>query len=156
MAIENETTSSQALRLYRDLADWYPILTPAGDYAEEAAFYRRLFETHCRRPPRTLLDLGSDGEGRALRYLKWRWVPESRTGIYVTDMAYLLRDVTGAVEVIHDRHVMGLFPGTVWLEMIAAAGFEPLVVPFAHSAYSDTGHEVFLGLRPVADKRGRR
>lgn len=262
MAKEHETTSSQALRLYRDLADWYPLLTPAGDYAEEAAFYRRLFETHCRRPPRTLLDLGSggghnavhlkaalsctlvdlepamlalslrlnpecehiqgdmrsvrlgrvfdcvlvhdavsymtsradlasaiatafehtapggvalfqpdfvaetfrpgtetggsDGEGRALRYLEWRWVPESRTGMYVTDMAYLLRDVNGAAKVIHDRHVMGLFPGTVWLEMIAAAGFEPLVVPFAHSAYSDTGHEVFLGLRPVADKRGRR
>jgi hypothetical protein len=46
---------------------------------------------------------------------------------------------------------MGLFSRTVWLELIAAAGFEPLAVPFEHSSHSDTGHEVFLGLRPVAD-----
>lgn len=257
MAKEPETTSSQALRLYRDLADWYPLLTPVGDYAEEAAFYRRLFKAYCQRPPRTLLDLGSggghnafhlkatldctlvdlestmlalsrrlnpecehiqgdmrsvrlgrvfdcvllhdavgymishtdlanaivtafthtapggvamfqpdfvsetfkpgtetggsDGDGRALRYLEWRWVPESKTDTYVTDMAYLLRDMNGAVEVIHDRHLMGLFPKTLWLELIAAAGFEPLAVPFEHSSYSDTGHEVFLGLRSVTD-----
>jgi len=257
MVLNNETVSDQGPRLYRDLADWYPLLTPVGDYAEEAAFYRRLFETHCQRPPLTLLDLGSggghvaahlkatlvctlvdlapamlslsrhlnpdcehvqgnmrsirlgrvfdcvllhdavsymtsradlvsaiatafehtapggvalfqpdfvsetfepgtetggsDGTGRALRYLEWRWVPDSRTDMYVTDMAYLLRDVNGAVEVIHDRHVMGLFSRAVWLELIAAAGFEPLVVPFEHSPYSDTGHEVFLGRRPVAD-----
>jgi hypothetical protein len=42
----------QGPRLYRDLAEWYPLLTPVADYAEEAAFYRRLFETHCQRPPR--------------------------------------------------------------------------------------------------------
>jgi len=151
MAIENRTASSQAPRLYRDLADGYPLLTPVGDYAEDATFYRRLFEGHCQRPPPTLLDIGSDGDGRALRYLEWRWIPDSRTDMYMTDMAYLLRDENGAVEVIHDRHLMGLFPRTVWLELIAAAGFEPLVVPYEHSSYSDTGHEVLLGRRPVAD-----
>jgi len=240
-------------RLYRELADWYPLLTPVGDYVEEAAFYRRLFETHCRRPPRTLLDLGSggghnaahlkgtlvctlvdrapamlgvsrrlnpecehiqgdmrsirlervfdcvlvhdavsymtsradlvraiatafahtapggialfqpdfvretftpgietggsDGNGRALRFLEWRWVPDSRTDMYVTDMAYLLRDENGAVEVVHDRHRMGLFPRAVWRELIAAAGFEPLAVPFAHRSNCEGGHDVFLGLR---------
>ncbi len=244
----------QGPRLYRDLADWYPLLTPVGDYAEEAAFYRRLFETHCRRPPRTLLDLGSGGGhnaahlkatlactlvdlapamlalsrrlnpecehvqgdmrflrlgrafdcvlvhdavsymasradlaraittafahtapggvalfqpdfisetfepgtetggseagGRALRYIEWRWAPDSRTDIYVTDMAYLLRDESGAIEVLHDRHVMGLFSRSVWLELIAAAGFEPIAVPFEHSANCDGGHDVFLGLGP--------
>lgn len=246
---------AQTLRLYRDLADWYPLLTPVSDYAEGAAFYYQLFETHCQRQPRTLLDLGSggghnaahlkarlsctlvdlepamlelsrrvnpecehiqgdmrsvrlgrlfdcvlihdavcymtpradlaraiatafehtapggvamfqpdfvsetfapgtesggsDGNGRALRYLEWRWVPDSGTEMYVTDMAYLLRDEKGVIEVIHDRHLMGLFPRTVWMELIAAAGFEPLVVSFEHSSYSDTGQEVFLGLRPV-------
>jgi len=69
MAMENETTSSQTLRLYRDLADWYPLLTPVGDYAEAAAFYLRLFETHCQRPPGTLLDLGSGG-GHNVAHLK--------------------------------------------------------------------------------------
>jgi SAM-dependent methyltransferase len=56
-------------RLYRDLADWYPLLTPVADYAEAAAFYRRLFEAHCRRLPRTLLDLGSGG-GHNVAHLK--------------------------------------------------------------------------------------
>ncbi len=245
----------QGPRLYRDLADWYPLLTPVGDYAEEAALYRRLFEEHCRRPPRTLLDLGSggghnaahlkatltctlvdlapamlalsrrlnpecehvqgdlrsirlgrvfdcvllhdavsymrsrvdlagaigtafahttpggvamfqpdfvaetfepgtetggsDAGGRGLRYLEWRWLPESSHESYVTDMAYLLRDESGGVEVVHDRHRMGLFPRAVWLERIAAAGFEPLAVPFEHSSSSNTGREVLLGLRPV-------
>jgi SAM-dependent methyltransferase len=69
MAKQHETTSTQNLRLYRDLADWCPLLTPMGDYAEEAAFYLRLFEVHCRRPPRTLLDLGSGG-GRNAAHLK--------------------------------------------------------------------------------------
>lgn len=203
-----QSPSDQGPRLYRDLADRHPLLTPAGDYVEEAAFYRRLFETHCHRPPRTLLDLGSSGGhnaahlkaaltctlvdlapamlalsrrlnpecdhvqgdfvsetlapgtetsgsdagGRALRYLEWRWAPDSRTDTYVTDMAYVLRDESGAVEVLHDRHVMGLFSRSVWMELIAAAGFEPLVVPFEHSSYSNTGHEVFLGLHPVRDE----
>lgn len=248
------------LRLYRDLAEWYPLLTPVGDYAEEAAFYRGLFESHCRRPLRTLLDLGSGGGhnafhlkatlqctlvdlspamldqsrrlnpecehlagdlrsvrigrlfdcvllhdavsymasrddlaravatafahtapggvallqpdfvsetfepgtetggseagGRALRYLEWRWEPEPGGGTYLTDMAYLLRDETGSVEVVHDRHVMGLFPRAVWLGLLAEAGFEPRAVAFEHGSYSHTGHEVFLGLRPAAPAAG--
>lgn len=258
MPLDHKTSSDQGLQLYRDLADWYPLLTPVGDYAEGAAFYRRLFETHCRRPPRTLLDLGSGGghnasflkaslactlvdlapamlslshrlnpecehiqgdmrsirlgrvfdcvllhdavsymatpadlasaiatafehtapggvamfqpdfvsetfapgtetggsdeNGRGLRYIEWRWVPDSRTDMYVTDMAYLVREVNGAVRVFHDRHFMGLFPRAVWLDLISNAGFEPLAVPFEHSSYSDTGHELFLGRRPVADE----
>jgi len=243
-------------RLYSDLADWYPLLTPVGDYVEAAAFYRRLFETHCRRRLRTLLDLGSGGghnaahlkatlactlvdlapamlalsrrlnpecehiqgdmrsirlgrvfdcvlvhdaisymasrtdltsaiatafehtagggvamfqpdfvaetfepgtetggseaDGRALRYLEWRWAPESSTDVYVTDMAYLLRDEGGAIEVLNDRHVMGLFSRATWLELIEAAGFEPLAVPFEHSSNCDGGHDVLLGLRPIS------
>lgn len=257
MEMRHETTTNQAPRLYRDLVDWYPLLTPVEDYAEEAALYLRLFEAHCRRPPRTLLDLGSGGghnaahlkaalactlvdlepamlalsrrlnpecehiqgdmrsirlgrafdcvllhdavsymatrsdlaramatafahtapggvamfqpdfvaeafepgvdtggseaDGRALRYLEWRWRPDPAADMYVTDMAYLLRDRSGAVEVLHDRHVLGLFPRAAWLESMAAAGFEPLAVPFEHSEYGDAGREVFLGLRPAAD-----
>jgi len=32
MVDKHQTTSTQAIRLYRDLADWYPLLTPVGDY----------------------------------------------------------------------------------------------------------------------------
>lgn len=242
-------------RLYRDLARWYPLLTPVGDYAEGAAFYRRLFEAHGHRAPRTLLDLGSGGghtaahlkatlactlvdlapamlaqserlnpecehvEGdlrslrlgrtfdcvllqdavcymtsraelasaittafehtrpggvalfqpdyvtetfepstetgggddgtRAARYLEWRWRPDPSREVYVTDMAYLLRDETGSTEVAHDRHLMGLYPRATWLALIAGAGFDPLAVPFPHQASGHVGREVFLGLRRV-------
>jgi SAM-dependent methyltransferase len=251
----NPSAPTPPLRFYSDLADWYPLLTPVGDYAEEAAFYLHVFKTHCKQPPRSLLDLGSGGGhnaahlkktlactlvdlapemlalsrrlnpecehvqgdmrsirldrvfdcvlihdaisymvscedlgkaiatafahtapggvamlqpdfvsetfqpgtetggsddgGRGLRYLEWRWMPDPMAEKYMTDMAYLLRDENGDVEVAHDRHVMGLFPRAVWLKLIAEAGFEPLALPFEHSSYSNTGHEVFLGLRPV-------
>lgn len=259
MAKEQEVTSTEVIRLYRELADWYPLLTPVSDYAEEAAFYRRLFETHCQQPPCTLLDLGSggghnasylkarfactlvdleasmlelsqrlnpecehvrgdmrsvrlervfdcvlvhdaigymtsqtdlastiataythtapggvaifqpdfvsetfktgtetggkDGNGRGLRYLEWRWIPNSEAGMYVSDMAYLLREVDGTVSVIYDRHCMGLFSRAVWLELISSAGFVPLVIPFEHDSHSDTGSEVFLGLRQIVSER---
>jgi hypothetical protein len=95
---------------------------------------------------------GVDSGQRALRYLEWRWAAAPEGSTYVTDMAYLLRDQSGAVEVIHDRHVMGLFPRAAWLELIAAAGFEALVAPFEHRSGCCAGHDVFLGLRPDPGK----
>lgn len=96
---------------------------------------------------------GSDAAGRGLRYLEWRWAPEAKDEVYVTDMAYLLRDERGVVEVIHDRHLMGLFSRAVWLNLIAEAGFEPLVVPLEHTESGDAGYDVFLGLRPEPGER---
>jgi hypothetical protein len=92
-------------------------------------------------------DGGGDADGRGLRYLEWRRVPASNGETYVTDMTYLLRNEGGAVRVVDDRHVMGLFSGAVWMEQIAAAGFAPLAVPFEHSSYGNAGQVVFLGLR---------
>jgi hypothetical protein len=34
-------------------------------------------------------------------------------------------------------------------------GFDARAVPFEHSLYSNTGHELFLGPRPVADEEVR-
>ena len=239
-------------RLYHDLAEWYPLLTPVADYVEEAAFYRRLFETHASRPLRTFLDLGcgaghnafhlkaglaatlvdlspamlalsrrlnpecehlegdmrsvrlgrlfdavlihdavshmttrddlaaavatafahtapggvalfqpdcvaetfaegtdtggSNGGGRGLRYLEWRFRPEPEAEDFVVEMAYLLREPSGEVRVAHDRLEMGLFPRAFWLETLAAAGFEASVVPLEHSVA--TSYEVFVGRLP--------
>ncbi len=255
MTPTNGTRCEQGLRLYRDLTDWYPLLTPVEDYIEEADIYRRLFEEHCRHTPRTLLDLGSgaghnaahlkahlactlvdlapamlslsrrlnpecehvqgdmrsvrlgrvfdcvlvhdtvsymatradlaaalatafehtapggvamfqpdfvmetfepgvetggsDADGRGMRYLEWRWRSDAQGETYITDMAYLMKEESDHVEVVHDRHVMGLFPRDVWMTLIAAAGFEPLAVPFEHSSNCAGGHEVFLGVRPI-------
>lgn len=252
---ENEENPSLGLRLYRDLAEWYPLLTPVEDYAEEAAFYLNQFLAHCSHTPRTLLDLGSgaghngahlksnlactlvdlepamlklskrlnpecqhiqgdmrtvrlgctfdcilvhdavnymtsrsdlacavetafmhtspggvalfcpdfvsetfkpgcesggsDGIGRALRYLEWWTMPSAGCEKYVADMAYMLRDEAGNVEVVHERHTMGLFSRDVWLSLIADAGYRPLAVPFPHSS-CEMELQVFLGLKPAA------
>jgi SAM-dependent methyltransferase len=48
-------------RLYTDLADWWPLLSPPDDYAEEAGIYRRLLFAEGEPTPSTLLELGSGG-----------------------------------------------------------------------------------------------
>jgi len=52
-------------RLYCELASWWPLLSAAEDYAEEAEIYRRaLVEASCS-PVDTLLELGSGGGNNA-------------------------------------------------------------------------------------------
>ncbi len=48
---------------------------------------------------------------------------------------------------------MGLFPRTVWVALLAAAGFEPLEVPLETPSVGNAGTKVFLGLRPLASER---
>ena len=62
----------QLPRLYRELADWWPLLSTPADYAEEAAFYQRTLLDACRRPCETLLELGSGG-GNNASHLKARF-----------------------------------------------------------------------------------
>ena len=53
------------MRLYADLAEWWPLLSPPHEYAEEAAAYARFMREASERPPRTLLELGSGGGNNA-------------------------------------------------------------------------------------------
>ena len=77
---------------------------------------------------------GEDGsDGRALRYLEWRWDPNPSDDTYVVDYAFLLRTPDGAVSVVHDRHVEGLFARAQWLERFAEAGLS------AHSSLVSVG-----------------
>jgi SAM-dependent methyltransferase len=64
--------SGRLPRLYHELADWWPLLSPPSDYAEEAAFYQRTILAACRRPCQTLLELGSGG-GNNASHLKARF-----------------------------------------------------------------------------------
>ena len=52
-------------RLYGELSDWFHLLTDPEDYAEEAAFYRRVLLEACDEPPRRVLELGSGGGNNA-------------------------------------------------------------------------------------------
>jgi len=53
------------MRMYDDLATWWPLLSPPSDYAVEAAFYGDALERLAERPVRTLLELGSGGGNNA-------------------------------------------------------------------------------------------
>ena len=53
------------MKLYDELADWWPLLSAVDDYAEEAAFFARVLNDACDPPPRTLLELGSGGGNNA-------------------------------------------------------------------------------------------
>jgi SAM-dependent methyltransferase len=52
-------------RLYRDLAEWWPLLSAPADYAEEAAVYQRVLTETARIPVGTVLELGCGGGNNA-------------------------------------------------------------------------------------------
>jgi SAM-dependent methyltransferase len=55
-------------RLYTDYADWWPLVSAPGDYAEEAAVYRKVLSAAPTRRTggvRSLLELGSGGGNNA-------------------------------------------------------------------------------------------
>lgn len=51
--------------LYSELADWWPVLSPPADYAEEASIYRAAIDATAPGPVRSLLELGSGGGNNA-------------------------------------------------------------------------------------------
>ena len=57
-------------RLYQELADWWPLISPPGEYAAEAAYLAGLF-TSAAIEVRDVLDLGSGG-GNVAVHLKDR------------------------------------------------------------------------------------
>jgi SAM-dependent methyltransferase len=57
------------MKLYDELAEWWPLFSAPADYAEEAAFFAQMLNESCKPPPRTVLELGSGGGNNAL-YLK--------------------------------------------------------------------------------------
>lgn len=76
---------------------------------------------------------GHDGEdGRSLRYLEWLHAPAPGACSYVVDYAILVREPGQPVEVVHDRHVLGLFPDTTWRRLLSEAGLEALELPVAN------------------------
>ena len=60
------------MRLYTDLAPWWPLLSAPADYAEEAAFYADTLVAAAGRPVRSVLELGSGG-GNNASHLKSRF-----------------------------------------------------------------------------------
>ena len=57
------------MRLYSELAEWWPLLDDPADYAEEAGVYGDLLAEACDAPIESLLELGSGG-GNTASHLK--------------------------------------------------------------------------------------
>ena len=53
------------MKLYDELAEWWPLFSAPEDYAEEAALFARLLTDSCSPAPRTVLELGSGGGNNA-------------------------------------------------------------------------------------------
>jgi SAM-dependent methyltransferase len=53
------------MKLYEELAAWWPLLSAPFEYEEEAGFYATTLATACERPPRAVLELGSGGGNNA-------------------------------------------------------------------------------------------
>jgi len=51
--------------MYGSLADWWPVISPPSEYAEEATLYVEMIRSSARRPVRELLELGSGGGNNA-------------------------------------------------------------------------------------------
>src|SRR5437879_12298739 len=57
------------MKLYDELAEWWPIMAGPAEFREEALFFDRLLSKSSNPPPRTVLDLGS-GSGNIAFHLK--------------------------------------------------------------------------------------
>ena len=53
------------MRLYKDLAGWWPVISPPFEYAEEAGLYTGMIQDAARLPVREVLELGSGGGNNA-------------------------------------------------------------------------------------------
>jgi SAM-dependent methyltransferase len=91
---------------------------------------------------------GASGDPRSIRYIEWTFDPDPSDTTYTVDFAYLLREGSGPVRVVHDTHVFGVFPRDTWLRLLIETGFEgrPVTDPW--------GREVFVG-RAVGPIRGK-
>jgi SAM-dependent methyltransferase len=60
------------MKLYDEIADWWPLFSAPADYAEEAKFFARVLTDAFTPAPRTVLELGSGGGNNAF-HLKSRF-----------------------------------------------------------------------------------
>lgn len=93
---------------------------------------------------------GADSpDGRGMRYLEWCWDADPDDTEYRVEYTCVLRAADGSVEVVHDRHVEGLFERTEWLRLLGEAGFaECELIEVSHSEVRDP-LPLFRGVRPA-------
>lgn len=78
------------LKLYDELAVWWPLFSPPEHYTEEAAHLAQVLQTTIVPPPRTVLELGSGGGSNAF-HLKHHFT------MTLVDIAPNMLDVSRAI-----------------------------------------------------------
>jgi len=86
---------------------------------------------------------GGDGDGRSVRYVEWSVDPDPSDTSYLVDYVVLIRDATGDLRIVHDRHVSGLFPRATWLQALHDVGFDADV----DVVTDEWGRDVFIARR---------
>jgi SAM-dependent methyltransferase len=86
----NPTSPEQPLRLYSDLAHWWPVFSPPSHYVEEAADLLPTLLAAPDAPPRTMLELGCGGGSLAFHF-------KDRLQLTLTDRSPQMIDVSRAV-----------------------------------------------------------
>lgn len=84
---------------------------------------------------------GSDGEGRAFRFLEWSYDPDSADTRTIVEYTFVYRESNQPVRVEHETHHCGLFSRRQWRSKLRSAGFE------VSSAIDPFEREVFMGRR---------
>jgi methyltransferase family protein len=85
---------------------------------------------------------GSDvADGRAARYLLWKFDPDPDDDVYNSEFAVITRDTDGTVRSHHDHHEFGLFPRATWMRLLGEAGFT------AETESDSWGRELFIATR---------
>jgi SAM-dependent methyltransferase len=91
---------------------------------------------------------GSDAQdGRGVRFLDWSWDPDPDDVTHRVEYAFLLRSADGRVEVVHETHVLGLFPRATWLRSLTGAGFQAERI-VEETSEARTPRDVFIPPRP--------
>jgi SAM-dependent methyltransferase len=91
---------------------------------------------------------GTDSPRRSIRFLQWIFDPDPSDFTYRVDFAILLRNQRGQARVVHERHVLGLFPRAQWLRLLRDVGLKAAVV------HDDEVRDLFLGRRRLRPPRG--
>ena len=86
----------------------------------------------------------SDDDLTGLRFLEWDWDPDPSDDWFYAEFAYLIRDDRGEMDVVRDRHRVGLFHRQTWLDAIVACGFAAHRID---GADTPSGSDVFVGIR---------
>jgi SAM-dependent methyltransferase len=115
-------------------------LRPGGVAVFQPDTTQELFELHTSHG-------GHDGEdGRGLRYLEWMSDPDPGDSTYDVDFLIALREPGQELRVVHDHHVLGVFPEQTWRRLVEEAGLE--LVDLDVDDPKEGEHVIFVARRP--------